>query len=286
MIAVSSVGFVILWLGCIFTVLAQDPIQPKLSIPHISFEVKRVVKHDQDCFTQGLQLYKGFLYESCGLNGKSNVRKVNPTTGAVLKQTKLSHDIFAEGITILNDKIYLITWKNKKMLLFDINTLELLVTTSFQTFNGEGWGLTHNSKNELIASDGSDRLTFLSTPKGNNDPSIKLKDVIVKDPKTGSTFVQINELEYVNGYVYANIWYQDIIIKIDPDTGHVVEKIDMKTLYTNRVAGADCLNGIAFNESSNVLILTGKLWPKYFHVSLDEHLTTLPVKTIPHPPSL
>ena len=235
---------------------------------HVTFDVKRTVRHDAECFTQGLQLYRDVLYESCGLNGRSSVRKVDPSTGTVLLQTKLPSDVFAEGLTVMNGKVYVLTWKNKKMFVLDAGTLKIESTTTFQTFNGEGWGLTHDGKEALIASDGSDRLTFLSTPKDSSTPSTSLKTVAVKDMAGGPVY-QINELEFINGFVFANLWYQDVVVKIDPETGHVVERVDLKTLYpAPRAPTADCLNGIAYNASNNALILTGKLWPKYYHVDL------------------
>ena len=237
----------------------------------ITFDVKRTVRHDEQCFTQGLQLYQGFLYESCGLFKKSSLRKVDPSTGAVLKQVKLPQEVFGEGLTVIGNRIYVITWKSRRMFVFDVNTFDLVLSTTFETFNGEGWGITHDADNNLIASDGSDRLSFLSTPRQPDEVAKKLKEVVVKDAKTGASVQQINELEYVNGYIYANLWYQDVIVKIQPETGTVVERIDLKSLYTNRSPMADCLNGIAYNESSNQLIITGKLWPKYFHVSLAGH---------------
>jgi glutamine cyclotransferase len=241
---------------------------------HVSFEVKRSVRHDAECFTQGLQLYRDVLYESCGLNGRSSVRKVDPATGNVLVQTKLP-DVFAEGLTVMNGKVYVLTWKNKKLFVLDAETLQLEVTTTFQTFNGEGWGLTHDGRDALIASDGSDRLTFLTTPKNSATPSANLRTVSVKD-KAGNPVHQINELEFVNGFVYANLWYQDVIVKIDPASGQVVERIDLKTLYPMpRAPTADCLNGIAYNSSSNTLILTGKLWPKYYFVQLNLNLEVI-----------
>ena len=251
----------------------------------VSFEVKRVVRHDELCFTQGLQLYRDVLYESCGLVGRSSVRKVDAASGEVLVQTKLP-DVFAEGLTVMNGKVYVLTWKNKKMFILDADTLKILSTTTFSTFNGEGWGLTHDGKDALIASDGSDRLSFLSTPSSGSDPSVSLRTLAVKDIG-GSPVHQMNELEFIDGFVYANIWYQDVIVKIDPASGLVVERIDLKSLYMARAPLADCLNGIAFNASSNTLILTGKLWPKYFQITLVHHaipLSTSSKSAKPPPP--
>jgi len=267
----SFVFFV--WLGLVFGLKHEELKDLQHSTAqHISVDVKRVVQHDPECFTQGLQLYRDVLYESCGLIGRSSVRKVDPLTGKVYLQTKLPSDVFAEGLTVMNNKVYVLTWKNKKIFVLDAESLKILTTTAFTTYNGEGWGLTHDGKDALIASDGSDRLTFLSTPavKSLTDPAMNLRFISVTD-SSGAPVYQINELEFVDGFVYGNIWYQDVIVKIDPSSGRVVERIDLKNLYpiNTRSVGADCLNGIAFNQSSNTFVLTGKLWPKYFHVTFS-----------------
>jgi len=255
----------------------------------MGFTVQKVVHHDSQCFTQGLEFFEGMLIESCGLTGRSSVRKVDPKTGKVVEETKLPSEIFAEGLTVVHGTVYVLSWKNKKMFVLRADTLELLFSTSFRTFNGEGWGLAHDDQGNLIASDGSDRLTFLSTPKNSADGAKNQRTIQVKDPRTGAPQTQINELEFVGGYLYANLWYQDLIIKIDPQTGNIVERIDFKNLYPQpRSPTADCLNGIAYNASGNTLVLTGKLWPAMYQVVLQEHVISItrPTSRLPPVPPL
>jgi len=230
-------------------------------------------KQDDSCFTQGLEIHDGFIFESCGQYGQSLLRKVRQEDGKVMASTSIARNLFAEGLTIVGSRVFLLTWQEKQLLVFDTNSLALLVTTSFTTYSGEGWGLAFDGK-LLIASDGSDRLTFLSVPppgSTSTSPPQKQRELIVKDKLTGNLIKHINELEYVEGYIYANIWYRDHIIKIDPVTGYVLERIDLRSLYPKnvRTSRADCLNGIAYNASSKSFLLTGKLWPSYFSVTFE-----------------
>lgn len=231
------------------------------------------IKHDKDCFTQGLVFYDQYLYESCGLYKKSTLRKVDPLTGEVLKVQKIDDEIFAEGIAIADDKIWMLTWKNKKLLVFDVVTFEKVATLAIDTYNGEGWGLTFD-QHQLIASDGTDKILFYDVPKIQDSKKkvIHSRLITVSDPKTSKKYVHINELEYANGYIFANVWYKDVILQIDPANGNVVAKYDMTKLYpkTSRTATVDCLNGIAFNETDSSFLLTGKLWPSYHKVTLKD----------------
>jgi len=258
------------------------------SANEVGFTIQNTVHHDSQCFTQGLEFFEGMLIESCGLTGRSSVRKVDPKTGKVVVETKLPAEIFAEGLTVVHGMIYMLSWKNKKMFVLRADTLELLFATSFTTYNGEGWGIAHDDQGNLIASDGSDRLTFLSTPKNAADGAKNQRTIQVKDLRTGASQTQINELEFVGGYLYANIWYHDFIIKIDPQTGNIVERIDLKNLYPQpRAPTADCLNGIAYNATGNSLVLTGKLWPSMYQVVLQEHISIIrPTTRVPPVPPL
>lgn len=198
---------------------------------------------------------------------------MDPQSGKVLRSTAIHRKYFAEGITVVNDLVYMLTWKEKTLLIFDANTLKMLSTRTYTTYNGEGWGLTHDDTH-LIMSDGSNRLTYFLKPsmdEKNGAPLKKVKHLRVTDPsRAGKKIELINELELVNGHIYANIWYQDIIIKISALSGHVVSVFDMSSLYpmSNRPKNADCLNGIAYNSTTGRFILTGKWWPMYFEVTL------------------
>ncbi len=213
------------------------------------------------------------MYESCGLYGKSLLRKVHPDTGEVLLQYKFSDDIFAEGIAVVktdfNEYIHVLTWKNSKLFVFDPSNLSLISTHFYNTFTGEGWGMTHDPINNiLIISDGSNKLAQFQPPlyDSENSELNKLKQVSIFYNE--SPLNDINELEYANGYVYANVWYQNIVVKINPSDGTIVNIYDLSQLYYPRDRHADCLNGIAYNESDDVFVLTGKLWPKYYVVKL------------------
>jgi len=231
---------------------------------------KSTYRHDEECFTQGLLLQDNILFESCGLHGKSSLRTVNYQTGEVLKRQRLDGKYFAEGIALVQDKIYMLTWKNKNMLVFDAKTLKQIADISYQTHTGEGWGLTYDGQH-LIASDGSSRLTFFEVPTAESTALVKVKHVDVRSAETSKLIKHINELQYVNGFIYANIWYKDFIVKIDSSTGLVVQMYDLTDLYPHktRSARADCLNGIAYNSVENSFLITGKQWSLYYSVNFS-----------------
>jgi glutamine cyclotransferase len=253
------------------------------------FRVLKSFEHDASSFVQGLILHTdGFMYESGGLYHKSNLRKVDPASGRVIQSTKLPAKYFAEGITIVGNLLYMLTWRESVMLIFDLPTMSLVDTKSFRSHSGQGWGLTFDGQH-LIASDGSDVLTTFELPvvdgKGRDGSwgrgmlagvgVTALKKVThVSVTRDGKPIKLVNELEYVDGYIYANIWYMDEIIKIDPSTGVVIDTIDMHALWPkgDRNKGADCLNGIAYNSSDDTFVLTGKLWPKYYKVKFRNEL--------------
>lgn len=237
--------------------------------------VVETIPHDNDCFTQGLAYSDGFLYESCGLYGKSSVRKVDPSTGEVLSMLKLANDVFAEGLVVIGETIYVLTWTNKFMLVIDLKTMTLLGKYTYITHTGEGWGLTYDGTS-FIVSDGSSRLSFFDVPDLSQTSKQLISTSLKKSKEInifrgGSEVVHINELEWVgNNTLYANIWYQDYILKIDVESGTVSEFLDLHSLYpmNSRLKNADCLNGIARNSSDGTLLLTGKLWPKYHKINV------------------
>eukprot|EP01031_Cornospumella_fuschlensis_P029550 gene29550-35667_t len=232
------------------------------------------VPHDSQCFTQGLQIHSGIMYESCGLYGRSSVRKVDLKTGKVMLSTPVSRELFAEGLTIFNNTVFMLTWKAKKILLYDLNSLVLKDTKHFSTPTGEGWGAATDGQH-LIVSDGSDAITFFKIPAINDGlPHLtKVREIKVYDPLNARHIGHINELEYVNGKIYSNVWYKDVILEIDPDTGSITRRFDLANLYPKpqRIANADCLNGIAFDAADGRFLLTGKKWPKYFRVNLTAY---------------
>lgn len=258
----------------------------------IDYKLLREFNHDANSFTQGLIIKDGYIYESGGLYAKSTIRKVDPKTGKVLQMKKLPKHFFAEGITIINGLIYMLTWRENTLLILDQKTFELKDMRSYKTHTGQGWGIAFDGKN-LITSDGSHILTKFKLPPppppSNIDNDIETHKPLMKFGMwrlakplelieqipviyKGKPLKKINDLEYVNGKIYANIWYEDVIVEIDPNTGTVLNVIDMSDLWPmkSRPRTADCLNGIAYNQTDHSFLLTGKLWNKYYHVSFNK----------------
>lgn len=227
--------------------------------PTYGYQVVRSYPHDRSAFTQGLFFRDGMLYEGTGLNGRSGIRKVRLETGEVLKIQPLSAEYFGEGITEWNGKIVQLTWRAGIGFVYDLNTFEQQRTFSYQ---GEGWGLTHDST-RIIMSDGSADLRFL-------DP-VALKEIgrITVHDENGPV-KELNELEYVKGEIFANVWQTERIARISPTDGRVVGWIDLHGLLTPAErAGTDVMNGIAYDAADDRLFVTGKLWPRLFEIRLQ-----------------
>ena len=218
--------------------------------------VVHVYPHDPEAFTQGLVYLDGFLYEGTGLNGRSSIRKVRLENGEVLQIQSLDPQYFGEGIAVRGDTIYELTWQSEIGFLYDRATFKRKGTFNYR---GEGWGLTHDGQ-RLIMSDGTAVLRFL-------DPTT-LKELSRLHVKDGRTPVgNLNELEYVKGEIFANVWQTQRIARISPKTGLVTGWIELDGLLTAREAqAADVLNGIAYDASGDRLFVTGKLWPKLFEI--------------------
>jgi glutamine cyclotransferase len=214
--------------------------------------------HDPDAFTQGLVLHDDVLFEGTGLRGESSLRRVDLATGTVLQQRELASHLFGEGITVFDDRLLQLTWQAGTGFVYDPDTFTEVGEFSYET---EGWGITHDST-WLIMSDGTPNLYFL-------DPESfeVVSQVVVSDD--GMPIANLNELEYVAGYVLANVWKTDRIAVIEPETGQVVSWLDLTGLLTaeERVA-ADVLNGIAFDADAGRLLVTGKRWPHLFEIDL------------------
>lgn len=235
------------------------PDVPPIYAFNYTYNITNIYPHDKDAFTQGLVFEDGVLYEGTGLRGQSSLRKVQLETGEIDQIHKLSSKYFGEGITIYEDKIIQLTWQSNVGFVYDKSNFELLQEFSYPT---EGWGITHDGE-QLIMSDGSHRLYFLNPVTFERVGSINVTE--------NSTPVSLlNELEYINGEIYANIWYNDSIIKIDPETGNVTGRIDLSGLlnpedYNHTV---NVLNGIAYDAENKRLFVTGKQWPKLFEIEL------------------
>jgi glutaminyl-peptide cyclotransferase len=225
------------------------------------YEVVHVYPHDPNAFTQGLIFLDGHLYESTGLNGHSSIRMVDLYTGRVLQQYQLPAEYFGEGLTNWGSELIQLTWKAHKAFVWDRFTFSLLRTFEYP---GEGWGLTHDDR-QLIMSDGSAYLRFL-----NPHTFREIRRVRVTDER-GHAIENLNELEYVHGEIYANIWHSDYIVRISPSTGKVLGAINFSGIIDTRpLSNPDAvLNGIAFDPVKNRLFITGKLWPKLFEIKLQ-----------------
>ncbi|GAA3026953.1 glutaminyl-peptide cyclotransferase [Actinokineospora globicatena] len=240
--------------GCSGT--EQRPPSGDPGVPTLRPQVLAEIPHDRAAFTQGLELVDGVLYEGTGLEGQSEVRATDPADGAVRERMKLPGEFFGEGITVVGDRIWQITWQNGVAIERDRSTLE---ERRRVTYAGEGWGLCHDGT-RLVMSDGTDKLTF-------RDPATfaETGEVRVRDAR--GPVVKLNELECVNGAVYANVWETDRIVRIDPASGGVTAVVDLAGLLPEgERAGADVLNGIAAVPGTDEFIVTGKLWPKLFRV--------------------
>jgi len=233
--------------------IAATPVQ--------GFKVVNSYPHDPDAFTQGLFFHDGFLFEGTGLRGRSSIRKVEIETGKVVQQVDLPADVFGEGISQWGDRLIGITWTEQTAYVLDLKSFKLWRKFSYP---GEGWGLTHSDK-ELVMSDGSNELRFL-------DPNTFKELRRVRVTADGKPVDQLNELEWVEGEVLANVWMSDRIARIDPKTGRVTGWIDLRGLLPdNQRPNADAvLNGIAYDARKKRLFVTGKLWPKLFEIQLTK----------------
>lgn len=237
-------------------------VKPDKAPDKYAYEVIKVFPHDTKAYTQGLVYHDGFIYEGTGKEGESTLRKTNVATGEILSVLSIDNNLFGEGVTIYKDKIYQITWTSRKGFVYDLKTFTLESTFSY---NSEGWGIT-TAGDKLIMSDGSNKLYHI-TPSNFNI----IKQVEVYD--NNGPVEQLNELEYVNGLVWANVWLTDRIVAIDPETGAVKAELDMSALLKPAERAKindkdDVLNGIAYNPEKDTYYLTGKHWPKLFEVKI------------------
>jgi glutamine cyclotransferase len=223
-----------------------------------TYKVVNTFHHDPEAFTQGLVFEDGVLYEGTGLPARSELRKVELETGNVLKRYKLPDQYFGEGITIYKDRIIQLTYQSNVGFVYDKNSFELLREFSYPT---EGWGITHD-ESRLIMSDGTPMLYFLDPETLTQDNRIMVLDG--DKPVWG-----LNELEYIKGEVFANVWPTERIVRIAPETGKVVGWIDMKGLLPPEDSDqVDVFNGIAYDPGRNRLFVTGKFWPNLFEIKL------------------
>jgi len=250
-------GFIVLLAGAfvLFFLFSRKPDTPAAW----TYKLVNTFAHDPKAFTQGLVFEDGFLYEGTGLNGRSELRKVELETGNVLQTHKLPDDFFGEGITIYGDRIIQLTYLSRVGFVYNKETFELLQEFNYPT---EGWGLTHDGKN-LIMSDGTPMLYFL-------DPEtfVQINKIMVLDQD--SPVWGLNELEYIDGQIYANVWPTERIVKIEPETGEVIGWIDAEGILApeDHSEPVDVFNGIAYDPASRRLFVTGKFYPKLYEIKL------------------
>jgi glutamine cyclotransferase len=227
--------------------------------PVFGYKIIKVFPHDPEAFTQGLVFHRGALYEGTGLLGKSTLRKVDPKTGRMLKMVQLPDQYFGEGITLWGEKIIQLTWKSGIGLVYDRETFRLLKRFDYFT---EGWGITHDGK-QLIMSDGTSFLHFWDPRRFKEIKRIQVQDRGI--PITG-----LNELEYIKGEVFANVYPSDRIVRISPQTGRVTGWIDLQGLLSvkDQSRPVDVLNGIAYDAREDRILVTGKYWPHLYEIRL------------------
>ena len=243
---------VLVWLSRAGAIIpfAQNPAR------QMRVEVIASYPHDPGAFTQGLLYHDGVLYESTGLEGESTLRRVDLKTGRVLQTVALPPPLFAEGLALAPQGLIQVTWQNDTGFVYDPATLAL--RRQFK-YAGDGWGLCYDGTS-LAMTDGSDTLAFRA-------PDTFAVQRSVRVVMNGTPLRSINELECANRSVYANVWHKDFIVRIDPATGVVLERIDAAGLLTeSEAAGADVLNGIAYDPADGLFYITGKRWPKLFKV--------------------
>jgi len=227
-----------------------------------TYRILSTFPHDKNAYTQGFEYHNGYFYEGTGQYGQSSIRKILPGTGDIIKSRNISSDLFGEGITLLNGKIYQITYRSKVGFIYNEENFELLQKFFYQ--NNEGWGLTNNDR-EIIMSDGTNSIYFLDSQYFSVVRKIEVYDDVTE-------IDSLNELEYINGLIYANRYLTNEIVMIDPETGKITGRADMKGLLKpeDRHPQIDVLNGTAWDKEQNRLFVTGKNWPKIYSVELIE----------------
>ena len=238
------------------------------TVPQYTVQIVATHPHDPKAFTQGLVFHNGFLYEGTG--GKaargddffSSLRKVEIDSGKVLQKYDVPRDFFGEGIAIMGDKVYQLTWQERTGFIYSLDDFKLLREVRYA---GEGWGLTHDGTN-LIMSDGTHVIRFL-----NPEDFTSIRTIPVNDER-GQPLVEINELEYIKGEIWANVWQEPWIVRIDPATGKLLGRIDLTSITDDvqkKNRTADVLNGIAYDAAADRIFITGKNWPSIYEIKVN-----------------
>lgn len=230
-------------------------------IPVLTVKLVRTYPHDPHAFTQGLEYYGGYLYESTGIAGQSTLRKVALDTGQVIQKVSLPSEYFGEGLTIFREKIYQLTWLSKKGFVYSLRTFQQVGEFPYDT---EGWGLTHDDRS-LIMSDGTNKIR-------NIDPVSFAVTHTIELYAEGQGVANLNELEYVKGEILANIWHSTRIARVDPRSGQIVAWIDLSSIAAKEPhREEEVLNGIAYDKAADRLFVTGKKWSKLYEIKVEEN---------------
>uniref|UniRef100_A0A7S4WIL9 Glutamine cyclotransferase n=2 Tax=Ditylum brightwellii TaxID=49249 RepID=A0A7S4WIL9_9STRA len=247
------------------------------------YNVLEVIPHQpsRSLFTQGLTYHNGLLYEGTGINGESALYTINPSSGAIVKRASLEKRFFGEGIAFYHNdenqpRIIQITWREQTGFIYDADTFDVVHEFEYDTSTSEGWGITYHPEwKEFVVSDGSSNLMFWDrdtlVEKRRVEVWLPFADEegrVMTPPKKARTVKHINELEWYKGDILANVWYNDVIIRIDPLTGSVRRVYDFKSLYTDRDGSEDCFNGISVSDVEGELFVTGKWWPSLYRIKL------------------
>jgi glutamine cyclotransferase len=241
----------------VISVNVVSDIEPK----QYTYKTVNNYPHNTDFYTQGLEIHNGFLYEGTGENGKSGLYKINLSSGNILQEHRLADKYFGEGITILNDKIYQLTYRAQKGFVYNLD--DFAVIDSFQFRSEQGWGLTNDGEN-LIMSNGTNQIIWL-----NPEDFSEVRRIQVANNR--GIINNINELEYIDGTLFANVYTTNLIVEIDPETGKVLSEVNMQgilNMYQNPEEKIDYMNGIARDAENDRLFVTGKWWPRIFEIEL------------------
>ena len=248
--------------------IATDRLTPTVQIsqkighiPVLSVKLLRTYPHDPHAFTQGLEYYRGYLYESTGISGQSTLRKVALESGQVIQKVNIPPEYFGEGLTIFHDKIYQLTWLSKKGFIYDLRTFRQVGEFPYDT---EGWGFTHDDRS-LIMSDGTNKIRYI-------DPVSFAVTRTIELYAEGQGVANLNELEYVKDEILANIWHSTRIARVNPRSGQIVAWIDLSSIVAKEPhREEEVLNGIAYDKSADRLFVTGKKWSKLFEIKVEEN---------------
>ena len=248
-------------LGMSVLACAPATVAQRKPAPVQSYKVVATFPHDTTAFTQGLVFADGELYESTGLAGESTLRRVDITTGKTLQRIEVPKQYFAEGLALVGDELLQLTWQHRRGFVYDRKTFQQKRTF---TYNTEGWGIAYDGTSRLVMSDGSDTLSFLDPKTLSLTKTLRVQDA-------GRAIGNLNELEWIEGEIWANVWQTDRIARISPNTGEVTAWIDLASLYprAQRLPPADELNGIAYDKVTRRIFITGKKWPRLYQITVS-----------------